>query len=184
MIRRAVFLDRDGVINKAVVRDGRPYPPTSLRELEILDGVPQALRDLRSMGFHLIIVTNQPDVGRGYASVEDVAAIHDSLLRTLAIDDIRVCFHGGDEGCDCRKPRPGMLLAAARDLGLELSASFMVGDRWRDVDAGAAAGCRTVLIDYGYDERAPLSHPDFTCGSLPQAVRWIVSQVENGDEAG
>lgn len=183
MTSRAVFLDRDGVINNAPVREGRPFPPASLADLVILDGVPGALIALRASGFKLIVVTNQPDVGRGQSSADDVREIHDHLRRTLALDDIRVCFHAGHEGCDCRKPRPGMLLAAARELDIDLSASFMVGDRWRDIDAGVAAGCRSVLIDYRYDEQAPSVPPDFTCASLAEAAIWIMSQSETRDGA-
>jgi D-glycero-D-manno-heptose 1,7-bisphosphate phosphatase len=171
---RAVYLDRDGVINRAVVRGGRPYPPATPEEVEILPGVPQALARLRAAGFRLVVVTNQPDVGRGATPRETVEAIHAAMARSLPLDAIHACFHAGTEGCGCRKPRPGMLLQDGGQHGVDMRRSFMVGDRWRDVDAGAAAGCRTVLIDEGYDERAPDNAPDHICRSLGQAADWIL----------
>lgn len=180
MTVRAVFLDRDGVINKVVLREGRPYPPASLQDLEIIGGVPEALQDLRSGGFKLIVVTNQPDVGRGRTPLKVVEQINDHLLMNLTLDGIRACYHSGAEDCDCRKPKPGMLFAAAHDLGIDLAASFMVGDRWRDMDAGAAAGCRTILIDGNYDERSPMASPAYICRTLSEAARWIL--VASGEQ--
>jgi len=172
---RAVFLDRDGVINRSVVRDGKPYPPASLDALEILPGVPQALKRLHDAGFRLIVVTNQPDVAMGTQTQTVVDDIHAHMAATLPLDEIRVCFHEDKDGCACRKPKAGMLLDAARDAGIQLTASFMVGDRWRDIDAGRIAGCRTVFIDYGYDERRP-HQPDATVRSLAEAADWILDQ--------
>jgi D-glycero-D-manno-heptose 1,7-bisphosphate phosphatase len=176
MTQKAVFLDRDGVINRALERDGKPYPPTSLGELEILPGVPEACARLKAAGFLLVVATNQPDVGRGTLRQEVVDAIHAHLCRVLPIDRVEVCYHpGGQTVCDCRKPKPGMLLRAARELDIELSQSWMVGDRWRDIDCGHAAGCRTIFVDYGYAEtlRAP---PGFTCRSLLEATGIILQE--------
>jgi D-glycero-D-manno-heptose 1,7-bisphosphate phosphatase len=170
---RAVFLDRDGVLNRAPVRAGRPGSPAGVEELEVLPGVPEACARLRGVGFRLIVVTNQPEVARGRLSREAVEAIHDYLRRQLPLDDIRVCYHDDSAGCECRKPKPGMLVAAAREWGIDLGSSFMVGDRWRDVEAGRRAGCRTVFIDYGYDEPRPETM-DFETDSLPSAVEWIL----------
>jgi D-glycero-D-manno-heptose 1,7-bisphosphate phosphatase len=179
--RPAVFLDRDGVINRALIRDGRPYPPASLDEFEILPGVPEACAKLKSAGFLLVVATNQPDVGRGALKQEVVEAIHDQMRRALPIDRVEVCYHAGRgaSDCACRKPKPGMLLNAARVLGLDLRASWMVGDRWRDIDCGHAAGCRTILIDYGYTEelRQP---PDFRVKSLHEAADMILDLVRPG----
>jgi D-glycero-D-manno-heptose 1,7-bisphosphate phosphatase len=181
---RAVFLDRDGVINRAIVRKGRPYPPASLAELELLPGVPEALAGLRAAGFRLIVVTNQPDVARGSAARADVEAIHRGLLMggagrpPLAIDRFQVCYHDDSDGCDCRKPAPGMLLEAARDESLDLAASFMVGDRWRDIEAGRRAGCTALFIDYGYDE-AERSSPDARFRSLAEAADWILNNMRS-----
>lgn len=168
----AVFLDRDGTINAAVVRDGKPYPPASLDELVIVPGAHDALAALRAAGFRTIVVTNQPDVATGKQRREVVEAINDALRARLALDDVRVCYHVDRDGCDCRKPKPGLLLEAARDWQIDLGHSFMVGDRWRDVDAGRAAGCRTVLIESGYAERR--SEPDFSVSSLAEACTMIL----------
>jgi D-glycero-D-manno-heptose 1,7-bisphosphate phosphatase len=171
---RAVFLDRDGVINRAVVRDGKPYPPARGEDLELLPGVPEALAALKRAGYLLLVVTNQPDVARGAQSRALVEAMHADLLARLPLDEVRCCYHDDAEGCDCRKPKPGMLLAAARDHGIDLGASFMVGDRWRDTEAGLAAGCTTIFIDAGYRERQP-SRVDATVASLAEASAWILA---------
>ena len=140
--------------------------------MEVLPGVAEACARLREGGFALVVVTNQPDVARGRVSRNTVEAINDFLRRQLPIDDIRVCYHDDADGCACRKPKPGMLLAAARDLGIDLGRSFLVGDRWRDIEAGRRAGCRTVFIDYGYDEPRPADF-DFATDSLVGAAEWI-----------
>ena len=173
--RRAVFLDRDGVINRPVVRDGRPYPPARVEELEVLPGVPEALVRLHDAGFRLVVVTNQPDVARGTQRRDVIEAMHACLASVLPIDEFRVCDHDDREGCSCRKPKAGLLEAAARGADLCLPASFMVGDRWRDVEAGRRAGCTTIFIDWDYEERRH-EHPDVIVRSLPEAVDWILSR--------
>jgi D-glycero-D-manno-heptose 1,7-bisphosphate phosphatase len=173
--RRAVFLDRDGVINRVLVRDGKPYPPSSLAEFEILPGVAEACVKLKQAGFLVVVATNQPDVGRGTMSRETVEALHAHMYRTLPLDRVEVCYHPGksDSECDCRKPKPGMLLRAARELNIDLQRSFMVGDRWRDIDCGHTAGCTTILVDYDYDE--PLRQPpDHRVKSLAEAADVIL----------
>lgn len=174
MAHRAVFLDRDGVLNRALVRGGRPLSPSRLEEVELLPGVPEACTRLYDGGFHLIVVTNQPEVARGRLSRDAVEAIHEFLRGRLPLDDVRVCYHDDGAGCDCRKPKPGMLLAAAEAWGIDLSRSFMVGDRWRDIEAGRRAGCTTVFIDYQYDEQRP-EDVDFETDSLLSASEWILS---------
>jgi D-glycero-D-manno-heptose 1,7-bisphosphate phosphatase len=174
MTRPAVFLDRDGVINRAMVRDGKPYPPASLKELEILPRVSEALARLKEAGFLLVVVSNQPDVARGVTSVAAVEAINIELSARLPLDQIRMCYHDGKDACLCRKPQPGMLLEAARELDIDLYSSFMVGDRWRDVEAGQRAGCRTFFIDYAYDERQP-ENCDYRVHSLADAAETILS---------
>ena len=176
---RAVFLDRDGVLNRALVREGRPYPPASIDELEILPGVERALAALSAAGFRLIVVSNQPDVARGTTSREAVEAINRRLAEVLPIDRFIVCYHDGGDGCACRKPRPGMLHAGAADLGVDLAASYMVGDRWRDVEAGEAAGCRTIFIYYGYAERQP-SRYGARVASLEEAAQLILEGTAHG----
>lgn len=172
--RPAVFLDRDGVINAAVVVDGRPYPPASVDEFRLLPGVVEAIGRLRSAGFWVGVVTNQPDLARGRQAWATVQAIHDALRRQVTVDDIRVCPHDDADECPCRKPRPGLLQAAAAEFGLALSRSVMVGDRWRDIEAGRRAGCATVLVECHYAERRP-DPPDVVVASLPEAAEWILS---------
>jgi D-glycero-D-manno-heptose 1,7-bisphosphate phosphatase len=167
---RAVFLDRDGVINRALVRHGAPHPPQSINELEILPGVGRALDLLKQTGYSLVVVTNQPDVARGRQRREVVEAINNTLRERLPIDEFRVCYHDDVDDCVCRKPRPGLL---TRPPAYDLAASVMVGDRWRDIEAGRRAGVRaTVLIDHGYGEIAV--DPDFRTESLASAADWII----------
>ena len=173
MSQRAVFLDRDGVINRAPVREGKPHPPSSVAELEILPGVAGALEQLKKAGFLLIVVTNQPDVARGTTTREVVEAIHARLADTLPIDKFVVCYHDTVDECDCRKPRAGMLLTCAKEFQIDLAASYMVGDRWRDIEAGRRAGCKTFFVDYGYDEESPRDY-DFRVGSLAEAASVIL----------
>jgi D-glycero-D-manno-heptose 1,7-bisphosphate phosphatase len=176
-MHRAVFLDRDGVINRSLERDSKPFPPRSLDEFEILPEVPAACAKLKAAGFLLVVATNQPDVGRGTLKKELVEQIHAEMRRQLPIDRVEVCFHPGQgkSDCDCRKPKPGMLLRAARELNIDLSHSWMVGDRWRDVDCGHAAGCRTIFIDRGYAEELR-QKPDFSAGNLGEAADIILRE--------
>jgi D-glycero-D-manno-heptose 1,7-bisphosphate phosphatase len=172
--RRAVFLDRDGVINRPVIRDGNPYPPRSVEEFEILDGVAEACTLLKqSGGFLLVVATNQPDVGRGTLALEEVERIHEAMCRALPIDRVEVCYDGVDGNSQNRKPAPGMLRRAASELGIDLKTSFMVGDRWRDIDCGYAAGCRTVFIDWGYDEKLRQA-PNWRARDLLEAANLIL----------
>jgi D-glycero-D-manno-heptose 1,7-bisphosphate phosphatase len=172
---RAVFLDRDGVINRAFVRDGRSYPPVSLDEVEILPQVELALNNLKEAGYLLIVVTNQPDVASGKVSKLVVDQINNLLVDSLPIDEIRTCFHDDKDRCQCRKPLPGLLISASRERQINLEASFMIGDRWRDIEAGQAAGCKTFFINYGYQEKQP-DFPDFIVTSLADAAEIIIGE--------
>ena len=167
-MKRAVFLDRDGVLTEAVLRDGKPYASQV-----VFPEAAGALAPLRAAGFTLVVVTNQPDVARGTLRREDVDAFHVELRAQLSLDAVYACFHDDADHCACRKPKPGMLLDAARDLDIDLAQSFMVGDRWRDVDAGAAAGCRTIFVDREYAERRPTTF-DARVTSITQAATWIL----------
>ena len=173
---KAVFLDRDGVINKASVIDGKPYPPCNLDELELIPGVDQAILKLRDRGYFCIVVTNQPDVARGKTSKETVESINQFLIRHLAIHEIISCYHDDHENCDYRKPKPGSLLKAALKYNIDLNKSFMVGDRWRDIEAGQNAGCKTFFIDYQYNEKQP-QNPTYKVSSLTDAVNIILNEA-------
>jgi D-glycero-D-manno-heptose 1,7-bisphosphate phosphatase len=174
-MNKAVFLDRDGVINRSLVRGNKPCPPARLEEFELLPGVAEACRRLKSSGFLLVVATNQPDVGRGTLALEVVEAMHAKMCAALPLDRVEVCYDSGHgEPSEYRKPAPGMLLRAARELGIDLSQSWMVGDRWRDIDCGANAGCHTIFVDHGYDE--PLCKPpDFRVLSLAEAAEIILT---------
>lgn len=174
-MKRAVFLDRDGVINQAIVRNGVPYPPSKLGELKILPGVSEALKKLHASNYLLIVVTNQPDVARGTTKREEVERINAHLASTLTIDAIKTCYHDNCDGCLCRKPLPGALIGAAEEYGIDLTKSFMVGDRWRDIEAGRLSGCKTFFVDYGYAEQQPEA-PDFIVSSLLEVQKIITGE--------
>jgi D-glycero-D-manno-heptose 1,7-bisphosphate phosphatase len=180
---RAVFLDRDGVLNRAIVRDGKPYPPASLAELQIVEDAAGSLARLKNLGFLLLVVTNQPDVARGTQSLDMVQALHEALRRALPLDDFLVCPHDDRDACRCRKPLPGLLLEAQACYGIDLGRSFLIGDRWRDIDAGRAAGCRTVQLDRHYRERGPSQPPDACAVTLEDAVDWIVHSLERDPQS-
>lgn len=176
-LSRAVFLDRDGVINRAIVRDGKPYPPKSMSELEILPGVDEALQELHDANYILIVITNQPDVARGSGKREDIEKMNAYLSSRLPIDEFKTCYHDNNDKCNCRKPLPGALFEAAKKYDIDLSKSFMVGDRWSDVEAGALAGCKTFFINYRYAERKP-DTPDFIVPSLLEVKRIILKEFK------
>jgi D-glycero-D-manno-heptose 1,7-bisphosphate phosphatase len=174
LTQRAVLLDRDGVLNRSYVREGVTRPPRSLAELDVLPGVPAAVRRLARAGFALVGVSNQPDVARGTQTRAAVEELNAALVERLGLLAILACYHDDRDGCGCRKPRPGLLHEAARRFGLDLSQSVMVGDRWSDVVAGQAAGCRAILID------TPLSGaerctPEARARDLAAAVELILS---------
>jgi D-glycero-D-manno-heptose 1,7-bisphosphate phosphatase len=175
-VTKAVFLDRDGVLNLPIVRDGVPHPPAGPDELEIYPDAAAALRRLKQAGYLLIVVTNQPDIARGTQTREAVDRINAALGAALPIDEFVVCAHDDAANCACRKPKPGMVLEAASRHAADPGRSFLIGDRWRDIDCGAAAGVRTVLIERGYGERAPVHAPDFVTASLSAAAEWILGR--------
>ena len=177
--RAAVFLDRDGVLNEVELRNGSPHPPAAAEQLRLLPGVTEACHRLRDLGFALVVVTNQPDIARGKQSRDEVDRMHDLLRRWLPLDEIVVCAHDDIDDCQCRKPRPGMILDAAARLGLHLAESFCVGDRWRDVEAGKRAGVKAIFVDRGYGERRP-ADPDAAVANLPDAVKIIETQGVKG----
>ena len=174
VLRQAVFLDRDGVLNEAVRSDGIPVPPPTVDEFCLINGVVDAVDRLRAAGFFMVVVTNQPDVARGKQTIAVVEAMHDKLRSKLMIDDIITCFHDDVDACECRKPKPGMLTDAIRRHSIDPSRSFMVGDRWRDVTAGRLAGCTTILV--GPDWETPMPDaPDLRARDLGEAAEKIIS---------
>jgi D-glycero-D-manno-heptose 1,7-bisphosphate phosphatase len=182
-IRPAVFFDRDGVLNQAVLIDGRPYSPRDASELHLETGAAAACRQVRDAGVPMVMITNQPEIARGTVSRETVDHLNGLLQVKLELDAVYVCPHDDADHCACRKPAPGMLFDAARDLNLDLSRSVVVGDRWKDVEAGRAAGCATVFVDRGYRERKP-EGADLVVDELPEAVSWILTRVGSGQKGG
>lgn len=166
--RRAVFLDRDGVLNETVMINGISCPPLDVDALELTPGAEEAVRLLRAAGYLCVCVTNQPDVARGLRTRDNVEQINDRIQKALALDDMFVCYHDNQDNCACRKPRPGMLLAAAEKWDIDLAGSWMVGDRQKDVEAGNTAGCRSILIG-----------PQSQCADVLAAARHIVSTANN-----
>ena len=172
-MNKAIFLDRDGVINKVNLVAGKPYPPKDISELILLPKVDEALQLLKDAGYLLIVITNQPDVARGKMKIETVEVINQFLKNLLPINDIFTCYHDDIENCNCRKPKPGNILKAANQYNINIQNSFMIGDRWRDVEAGISAGCKTFYIDYTYQEKQPASY-DYKVKSLYDAAKIIL----------
>jgi D-glycero-D-manno-heptose 1,7-bisphosphate phosphatase len=173
---RAVFLDRDGVIVVPEFREGRSFAPTTLDAFRFYESAPECLKSLKEAGFLLVVVTNQPDAGKGIVSYSVLNEMHRRMCEALPIDDVQVCTHSRQDDCFCRKPRPGMLTTAAAVLGIALDRSFMIGDRESDVAAGRAAGCRTVFIDLDYAAEPKPNDADFFVRSLEEATACILAQ--------
>jgi D-glycero-D-manno-heptose 1,7-bisphosphate phosphatase len=176
---RAVFLDRDGVINANIERAGRAVAPTELDQFEFLPGVAGAVVRLKAAGFLVVVITNQPDVATGLTPRATVDEMHRRIRASMPVDDIKVCFHVDRDNCTCRKPKPGLIREAEAEYGVDLSASYVVGDRWRDVEAGQGAGCHTILVGQPDQQERPC-RPDKAVPSLPDAVEYILSQQQPG----
>jgi D-glycero-D-manno-heptose 1,7-bisphosphate phosphatase len=170
--RKAIFLDRDGVLNKAIVRNRKPYPPSTIDELEILEGVYEGIKLLKHSGYKLIVITNQPDVARGLTTIEKVNEINNSIIQLLNVDEIICCFHDDSENCECRKPKPGMILEAVKKWDIDLSVSYLIGDRWRDIQTAKNIGLTSILIKYDYDEKK--INANFECNNLEEAANFIL----------
>ncbi len=175
-MRKAVFLDRDGVINKAIIKDGKPLSPNSLNELEILPGVKESIIKLKKLNFVCLVVTNQPNVTRKIIDKNSVIQINNFLKNKIPLDDIFVCYHDDKDNCDCRKPKPGLLLEAGKKWNVDFRKSFMIGDRWRDIEAGRNVGCKTIFLDYKYSETKPIK-PSFVSNTLLNAVQIIEKYI-------
>lgn len=181
-MKKAIFLDRDGVLNNAIIKNGKPYPPANLAEVVIADDVLPALTDLASLGYLLIGATNQPDVARGSTLQSTVDAINQYLLQQLPLLEINVCYHDDVDACQCRKPAPGLLIEAAKRYDIDLNESIMIGDRWKDIAAGSAAGCKTIWLDRGYQEPKP-NEVDYIATSMREAANWVSVLTTNVDRS-
>ena len=174
MSKKAIFFDRDGVINKVVLKNSKPYPPHTLKELKLTKGIRELLNFSNKLDFLNIIVTNQPDPNRGRANKDSIKEINDYISDELAIDKIYVCWDEKDGLSNYRKPKPGMILRAIKDFNIDVKKSYLVGDRWKDINAGHAAGCKTIFIDYKYNESLDVK-PNFTINSLEEIKSIIVN---------
>ena len=152
MLKRAIFLDRDGVVNRVIMKEGKPYSPRILSEFKLNDGIKGVLNHLKEAGFLLIVVTNQPDISRGLIRWDELNGLHDLIRSELPVDDIVVCPHDNEDDCDCRKPKAGMIVASARKWEIDIGCSFIIGDTWKDMEAGQKAGCTTILLDAPYNQ--------------------------------
>ncbi|MFI5398677.1 MAG: D-glycero-alpha-D-manno-heptose-1,7-bisphosphate 7-phosphatase [Candidatus Binatia bacterium] len=172
--RRAVFLDRDGVLNALVDRDGQQSSPRRAVDFRVLPGVREAVQSLRDLGFLVFVVSNQPDVSRGMLAREELDAMTALLRRAAVLDDVMVCPHDDPDGCTCRKPKPGMLIELAERWGVDLRTSYMIGDTPKDIGAGVAAGCRTIQI--GASTGCAVS-PWRSVSVLSEAVAYIAADL-------
>ena len=171
-MRKAVFLDRDGVINKIFIKDNLPSSPPTFELLEILPGVEESILRLKKLNFACLVVTNQPDVSRGKIEKKIVVKMNNYIKDKLKLDDVFVCYHDDQDNCECRKPKPGLLLEASKKWSIDLKKSYMIGDRWKDIEAGRSAGCKTIFIDCDYKEMKP-KRQDFTTDSLIHSAHII-----------
>jgi len=175
MTNKAIFLDADGVLNKAIIKNNKPAAPTSLAQLDIPAEVKPSLDKLKAAGYLLICVTNKPDIERGLMTQEDVNSIYDKIRHDLPLDDVFICYK---ENSACYKPNPGLLLEAADKYAIDLNLSYMIGDRWSDVKAGQNAGCKTIWIDRHYEnEIKPDPSASYTAETLTEATAWILSEI-------
>lgn len=168
---KAVFLDRDGVINKPIVRDGKAFSPRSKDEFKFIDGVAQAVKSFKDADLTVIVVTNQPDIARNRLSWSDLEWMTKKVMTETLVDDVLVCPHDDYDNCHCRKPKPGMLLDAAAKWNIDLSRSYMIGDSWKDIEAGENAGCCSILIDAVYNQEV---FCDFQVKNLTDAANLII----------
>ena len=169
---KAVFLDRDGILNESIIKQGKPYPPQNLEEVVIHDEVKRGIRLLKNEGLLLIMITNQPDIARNKTTEKNVNSINNFVKQILNLDDVFMCVHDDKDNCNCRKPKPGMIIEAKKKWNIELSGSFLVGDRWKDISAGIKMNLITFLLDLGYNEKKV--NADFEYKTFTQIVNQII----------
>ena len=169
---KCVFFDRDGVINEVVFRDGKPCSPRNINEFRIINGVRETFEAIRNLGYRIVIFTNQPDISRELMTSEELRKMHSIIEEILSPDLILYCPHDDSDDCECRKPRPGMLVKASEDMNINLKLSFVVGDGWKDMAAGKSVGCKTILIDKPYNLEVEC---DFRVKDLKEALLVISS---------
>lgn len=153
MKKKAIFLDRDGVINDVIFRgSNKPIAPWSLEEFKLYVGIEEPLRQLSDSGYLLFVVSNQPDISKGLVDIQIVQQMNDIIVSQFPIEKVVFCPHEDRHKCACRKPKSGMLIELAAEYGVDLNASYLIGDNWKDIAAGEAAGCKTILIKRAYNK--------------------------------
>lgn len=167
-MNKAIFFDRDGVINKSIIKNNKPCPPKNLEELELIDGIHLLIWGLKQKGFLIFVITNQPDVARGTQTKSMVEALNTNIKKELPIDEIFTCYHDDGDNCICRKPMPGFILQAKDKYNIDLKQSWVIGDRWKDIQAGKHADCFTIFVDYGYCERFRCHQPDYKVKNIKE----------------
>ena len=170
---KCVFFDRDGVINEVVFRDGKPCSPRNINEFKIINGVRETFEAIRGLGYKIVIFTNQPDISRGLMTSEELEKMHSIIEEVLNPDIVLYCPHDDLDNCECRKPKPGMLIKAAEEIGVDLNASFVIGDTWKDIEAGKSVGCTTILLNTSYNLEVK---SDYRVENLEEALRIIARQ--------
>ena len=176
--RKAIFLDRDGTLNKVYIENGLPISPSSLNKFKIIKGVKKSINRLKKLNFLCILITNQPDVFRGKISKKTVVKMNSYIKKKIKLDDMFVCYHDNEHNCSCRKPKPGLLVKASKKWKIDLNKSFMIGDRWKDILAGKKVGCKTIFINNNYKNDKKVK-ADFTFKSLLKAVNKIEKLRKN-----
>ena len=176
---KAIFLDRDGIINKVIMRNGEVSCPWKFNEFEIFPDAKPALKEFKKMGFLNIIFTNQPDVARGFLKMPELEKMHNFIIKELLADEIKFCPHDDSDNCSCRKPKPGLILQVAQKWGIDLEQSYVIGDSWKDIGAGKSAGCKTFLLNREYNKDTNCNH-DFAVNNIEEAVE-IIKKLNNSN---
>jgi D-glycero-D-manno-heptose 1,7-bisphosphate phosphatase len=174
-MNKSVFFDRDGIINKALVKNNKPYSPLTVKEFKFTDYIKLGCEALERAGFFLFIVTNQPEISRGNLQQNELNLINLLIYQTLPVKEILVCPHSHEDLCSCRKPSAKMISDAANSYNIDLKNSWLIGDRWKDIDCGFKAGCKTIFVDYNYDEILK-EKPNFIVSSVSSAINIILEE--------
>lgn len=175
--KRAMFLDRDGVINEVLFHGSeKPIAPWKLEEFKLIQGMKKPLEELCQMGYHLFVVSNQPDITKGYVDTSTVEKMNKIILESLPIHDIMICPHDDHCNCNCRKPKPGMLLDLSKKWKIDLKKSFLIGDNWRDIEAGKAAGCINILLDKPYNKSVEANYRVKNLNSVVKLIKKLSSK--------
>ena len=178
--RRAVFFDRDGVLNRLVSRDGMQAAPQRIEDFHLIPDAARLVGQVRQAGFLAFVITNQPDIARGLLPERDLESMTAALRGAVPLDDVMICPHDDPDQCACRKPKPGMLVTLSERWNVDLKRSFVVGDSWKDIEAGQRVGCKTILLAGG-DANGPMERsvpPDAVVGSLADAIAWVTERAE------